>query len=83
MPWTLQDAKAQFSEVVRRAEDDGPQHVTVRGKPAVVVLSEAEFARLTKQSRRVPLGELLRNSPIAGLELQIARSRDPGRKIKL
>lgn len=83
MPWTLQDAKAQFSEVVRRAEDDGPQHVTVRGKPAVVVVSEEEFARLTRQSRRVSLGELMRNSPVAGIGLRITRSRDPGRKIKL
>jgi prevent-host-death family protein len=45
--WPLQDAKARFSELVRRAREQGPQHVTVRGAPAVVVISEEEFARLT------------------------------------
>ncbi len=30
--WQLQDAKAHFSEVVRRAQNSGPQHVTVHGR---------------------------------------------------
>jgi prevent-host-death family protein len=42
--WKLQDAKARFSEVVRRAQSEGPQHVTVHGKDAVVVVSASEFA---------------------------------------
>jgi prevent-host-death family protein len=29
--WKLEDAKARFSELVRRAHDEGPQSVTVRG----------------------------------------------------
>ena len=45
--WQLQDAKARFSELVKRAREQGPQHVRVRGEPAVVVVSEEEFARLT------------------------------------
>jgi len=45
--WALQDAKARFSELVRRAREQGPQHVSVRGEPAVVVISEEEFARMT------------------------------------
>ena len=39
--WKLEDAKAKFSEVVRRAHDHGPQYVTVRGKPAVAVIDVA------------------------------------------
>ena len=35
--WSLQDAKAKFSEVVRRAQTEGPQTVTVHGAPAVVI----------------------------------------------
>jgi antitoxin Phd len=35
--WSLQDAKARFSEVVRRAQEEGPQTVTIRGHPAAVV----------------------------------------------
>jgi hypothetical protein len=29
--WLLQDAKARFSEIVRKAHSEGPQHITVRG----------------------------------------------------
>lgn len=44
--WRLQDAKAQFSELVDNALRGVPQHVTRRGKQAVVVMSEADFAAL-------------------------------------
>ncbi len=44
--WALQDAKARFSEVVKRAIQKGPQHVSVRGVPTVVVLSEDTYADL-------------------------------------
>jgi antitoxin Phd len=42
-PWRLQDAKTQFSQVVEAALAGEPQHITRRGKPAVVVLSEEAF----------------------------------------
>ncbi len=83
MTWALQDAKAQLSEVARRALTEGPQHVTVRGKPALVVISEAEYAALLRRKRRRPLVDLLRDSPVAGEPLQLARSRDRGRKVVL
>jgi len=41
--WKLEDAKARFSEVVRRARTEGPQHVTVRGQEAVVVIAVEEL----------------------------------------
>ena len=44
--WKLEDAKARFSEVVKRAEQGEPQHVSVRGRDAVVVLSAKAYARL-------------------------------------
>jgi prevent-host-death family protein len=44
--WQLQDAKARFSELVKRALLDGPQHVSVRGEPSVVVLSETAYSEL-------------------------------------
>jgi antitoxin (DNA-binding transcriptional repressor) of toxin-antitoxin stability system len=34
--WQLKDAKARFSEVVRRARTIGPQRVTVRGEEVAV-----------------------------------------------
>lgn len=44
--WRLQDAKAQFSQVVEAALHGEPQHVTRRGRDAVVVLSEASYRAL-------------------------------------
>lgn len=44
--WTLQDAKNRFSAVVDAALAGRPQQVSRRGKPAVVVLSAAEYARM-------------------------------------
>lgn len=44
--WTLQDAKNRFSAVVDAALAGQPQQVTRRGKPAVVVLSAAEYSRM-------------------------------------
>lgn len=48
--WTLQDAKNRFSAVVDAALAGTPQHVSRRGKPAVVVLSEADYEALTEQA---------------------------------
>jgi prevent-host-death family protein len=53
--WSLQDAKARFSELVRSANSQGPQHVTVRGRDEVVVMSASEYRRLTGE----PTGQLL------------------------
>src|SRR4051812_10853818 len=41
--WKLQDAKARFSELVRRAREGKPQRVTVHGKDAVVVVDTARY----------------------------------------
>ncbi len=35
MEWSRQDAKNQFSKVVQKAREDGPQTVTLRGGRAV------------------------------------------------
>ena len=46
--WQLQEAKNRFSEVVKRARDEGPQTVTVHGQRAAVVVSALEFDALIK-----------------------------------
>jgi antitoxin Phd len=43
--WTLQDAKARFSEVVNRAVANGPQVVTRHGANTVVVISYNSFLK--------------------------------------
>ncbi len=50
--WSLQDAKNAFSAVVEAACKGVPQTVTKRGKPAVVVLSVAEYERLNRKRAR-------------------------------
>ena len=53
--WSLQDAKNGFSAVVAAAIKGTPQTLTRRGRPAVVVLSVAEYRRLTeRQSAETP-----------------------------
>ena len=41
--WKLQDAKARFSEVVRRARAGEPQRVTLHGRDAVIVIDPQRF----------------------------------------
>jgi prevent-host-death family protein len=50
MTWQLQEAKQKFSQLVRRALDEGHQVVTRHGQEVVVVLSTEEFRRLTGQT---------------------------------
>jgi len=80
--WQLQDAKARFSELVRKAREQGPQHVSVRGEPAVVVMSEEDFARLTS-SRASIVDHILQGEawPDDVVDAINARSRDTGRAI--
>ncbi len=79
--WKLEDAKARFSEVVRRANSEGPQAVTVRGRPAVVVVDADEWARLARRQNKVPLVEFLESLHVEGLDL--TRERDTGRDVDL
>ena len=80
--WKLEEAKNQFSEVVRRALAHQPQHVTRNGKDAVVVVSADDYARLVAPQDLV---SFLRDSPLAEAvrkgELKLERDRDLGRDI--
>jgi prevent-host-death family protein len=81
--WMLQDAKARFSELVRRAHSQGPQHVTVHGREEVVVISADEFHRLTGERSGQLLVDLLRESPLRDVTIEPARVRSPVRDVKL
>ncbi len=48
--WPLQAARDQLSQLVKAAAD-GPQTVTVHGRPAAVVLSPAAYGRLKRAQR--------------------------------
>src|SRR6516162_9361085 len=79
--WKLEDAKARFSEVVRRARSEGPQRVTVRGRDAVVVISAEELERLLPPTRSLPFVQFMESLYVEGLELD--REPDHGRDAEL
>jgi prevent-host-death family protein len=79
--WQLQEAKACFSEVVRRAKDS-PQRVTVRGKPSAVVVSAEYFERMLPESG-ASLGELMRNAPLGDLKFGERGESMPVREVEL
>lgn len=79
--WQLQEAKNRLSEVVRRARSEGPQVITLHGADAAVVVSARDFVQMSR--RKGKLVDFFRKSPLVGVDLDIARPRDIGRKIKL
>ena len=82
--WQLQTAKAQFSEVFRRARERAPQIVTRQGKEAVVVLALEEFERLTKRDKQPKsLSKFFAESPLAKVSIDLKRKSDYGRDVEL
>ena len=71
--WKLEDAKANFSEVVRRAQDQGPQYVTVRGKPTIANADIAELERWMRATEKAPLVYFLESLDLKGLDLDRER----------
>ena len=81
--WTLQDAKARLSDVVRRARSDGPQHVTIHGKEAAVVLSEDAYRRLTGRQSGAALLAAFQACPHPEVEFDLESVRSPVRDVVL
>lgn len=79
--WQLQEAKNRLSQVVDQAVHDGPQTITLRGKPAAVVVSFEDFRQLTMP--RTGLTQFFRQSPLRGVELDLSRSADLPREVEL
>lgn len=71
--WQLQEAKARLSEVVKNASL-APQQITLRGKPAAVVLSKKEYDNLITQKES--LVDFIRRSPLRGIKLDVKRNKD-------
>ena len=78
--WQVQEAKARFSELLRDAKSK-PQAISIRGRIAAVVISTEEYERLRKPQRS--LVDFLRESPLAGMDLEIERDRSPARDVDL
>lgn len=81
--WALQDAKARFSEVVRKAKTEGPQRITVHGREEVVILSVEEYRRVKGEQTGLALVELLQDSPLRDLSFDRLRTRGRVRSVEL
>lgn len=79
--WQMQAAKARFSDVVKRAADDGPQEITVHGRSVAVVVSRDLFDRLSGNSES--LVNFMRNSPLADQDdIEFERDRSLPRGVE-
>ena len=80
----MQTAKAQFSELFRRARSEGPQWVTRQDKEAVVVLPAEEFERLQARSEQpASLVQFFAESPLATAGIDLERKREYPRGVEL
>ena len=80
MTWQLQEAKQRFSELVRRALEEGPQVVTRRGEEVVVIVGAQEFDRLSRAEE--DFKAFLLSAPDLDV-LEIQRDRSTSRKVEL
>ena len=80
--WQLQETKNRLSEVVRKATEEGPQVITLRGDDAAVVVAAEVFRKLARRPKG-GLVDFFRKSPLRGVVLDLARSRDTGRPVDL
>jgi|SRR5580693_5820273 prevent-host-death family protein len=81
--WLLQDAKARFSELVRKVRSEGPQHVTVHGRDEVVVIAAEEFRRLKGSRTGQSLIDALQSSPYRDSDIEPERMSLPVRDVSL
>jgi len=79
--WQLQKAKNHFSDLVRKAEEKGPQTITKHGKAAAVLLSMKDYRNLMKKQES--LTDFFQRSPLKGVELDLERRKERGREVEL
>lgn len=65
--WSVQDAKARFSEFLETCLNEGPQVVTKRGADAAVLVPLQDWQRLQRSSRPTLKELLLSAAPRADL----------------
>ena len=79
--WTVATAKAKLSEVIARAQAEGPQIISHRGRNAVVVVSAEEWERKTK--RKGNLADFFAASPLRDPGLVVDQIQDGPRAVEL
>ncbi|MBI2717749.1 MAG: type II toxin-antitoxin system prevent-host-death family antitoxin [Rhizobiales bacterium] len=78
--WSLQEAKAKFSQLVRQAKSDGLQVVTVHGKEAVHIVPASDT-----RARGPSVDDILtafQACPVKGFEIPRLRTRGGFRDVE-
>lgn len=74
--WRVTEAKARLSEVLRLAEQEGPQRIGTR--KTFVVVPEDEW--VAKQTTQKPLGQWLIENMPRGINLELPDRDEPDRE---
>ena len=67
--WSVQDAKARFSELLDTCLNEGPQLVTRRGTDAAVLVPVRDWEKLQQMARPTLKDLLLAESPRTDIKL--------------
>jgi len=81
--WTLRDAKAKLSEVIKRVHSEGPQRVSVRGEREVVIVAAEEYRRLKGYESGQAQIDALASSPLREMDFDREPYRAPVRDVEL
>lgn len=81
--WQLEEATANFSEVVQLAQDAQPQLVTDSGENDVVVMSATQFAKLLPFLKEPNIHQLFSQSPLSRLDFETQSVPMPFRETEL
>lgn len=78
--WQIQETKARLSEVIKDAEREGPQELTLHGHSVAMVVSRAEYDRLAGTGES--LVAFMRRSPLYGQdEVEFERDKSLTREV--
>ena len=78
--WQVYEAKRHLSELIDRAQNEGPQVITRHGKERAVVLSMDAYRKL--EAAKPDFKEYLLSGPKVD-DFEIDRPRDLGRAVEL
>ena len=81
--WTIADAKARLSEILRLVEEQGPQRIGI--KTTYVIVAEKDWksnpATVKPPEDQLPLGKWLVENMPRGTDFEIPRERNSNRSI--
>ncbi len=71
--WQLQEAKIHLSEVIKQASKEGPQTITMRGKPTAMVISKHDYECLKHSKENFV--DFMRKSPLYNVDIDLRREQ--------